>query len=381
MGGSASTPGPLPQASVLAAVPRFSRRRLAVIVVAAVAAAAVIAVAVTELTAPRPVAALADPGAQGTTSLAFSPDGKLLAAADGVGKVYVWRVTGRSLIATFNVPGGGGYRIGGAAAFSPDSSLLAVTNGGGAYVWSVTTRTITALPGPPGTQGVDSLAFSPDGKTLAAGDADGQIYLWSVSAGRWTTVLADPAETQDPDGAQGATSVAFSPNGKILATGYADENTDLWSLATRWPTGTLADATVQDPAPNPDGGVTSVAFSPGGGLVAAGDSDGDTYVFDAATQNLSSTLTYYFAAPQPESDPDAGPPFLDVAFSRGGTLATCDSLNGDIYLWNDATHQTGVRTDPSSSRNDWGCSVAFSPDGGTLAESIGGSTIYLWRVG
>jgi hypothetical protein len=377
MHGSASTSGPLPPASVVAAPPRFSRRRIAVIVLAAMAVAAAIALAVTQLTKPQPAAALTNPSAQGATSLAFSPNGKLLAATDSNGKTYVWGVASRRLITTLSVPGGNNSQGVGATAFSPDSSLLAVANGRGVSVWSVTTKRVTALPGPPDNQGVGPLAFSPDGRTLAAGDADGSIYLWSISARRWIAVLADPSETQDPNGAQGVTSVAFSPNGKTLATGYADGNTDLWSLATLWPAATLT-----DPGDgNPYGGLTSVALSSNGSMLAAGDSDGDTYVWNVGTQRLVSTLTYFYAAPQPESNPFAGPPFLDVAFSRSGTLATCDSLNGDIYLWNDVTHQTGTRTDPSSSRNNWGCSVAFSPDGSTLAESIGGSTIYLWPLG
>jgi WD40 repeat protein len=61
-------------------------------------------------------------------------------------------------------------------------------------------------------------------------------------------------------------------------------------------------------------------------------------------------------------------------------LATCDSLNGDVYLWNDATRQTAIWTNPSGSGNQWGCAVAFSPDGAILAETIGGTSIYLWPV-
>jgi hypothetical protein len=85
------------------------------------------------------------------------------------------------LIATLPDPGGDSV---GPVAFSPDGTTLAVGDAdGGTYLWSLATRTITATLTDPGSNAASepmSVAFSPDGTTLAVGDNDGSTYLWSL---------------------------------------------------------------------------------------------------------------------------------------------------------------------------------------------------------
>ena len=119
----------------------------------------------------------------------------------------------------------------------------------------------------PASKGVESVAFSPDGKILAAGDFDGRVYLWNVASGGPTATLADP-------GSKGVGSVAFSPDGNILAAGDFNGRVYLWNAASGRLVATLAD-------PDSDG-VDSVAFSPDGQALAVGDENGNTYLWNVA---------------------------------------------------------------------------------------------------
>ena len=67
------------------------------------------------------------------------------------------------------------------------------------------------------------MAFSPDGRTLAAGDGNGRTYLWNIATGKPIATLTDP-------GSLAINSVAFSPDGKTLATGDESGSVNLWQL-------------------------------------------------------------------------------------------------------------------------------------------------------
>jgi WD40 repeat protein len=117
-----------------------------------------------------------------------------------------------------------------------------------------------------------SVAFAPDGQTLATGGADGAVRLWD---------LADRARPRPLGPLQGHTdavsSVAFAPDGTMLATGGADNTVRLWDLADR-----ARPRPLGPPLQGRTGSVLSVAFAPDGQMLATGGDDRTVRLWDLA---------------------------------------------------------------------------------------------------
>jgi WD40 repeat protein len=285
------------------------------------------------------------------TSVALSPSGATLAVASA--QICLWDIAARSCVSGF-----GGASVN-SIAFSPDGKTLATGDrSGNTYLWNVATASKSAPLTDPnsGSSGVLSVAFSPDGKFLAAGDSNGRTYLWNVAARTESAPLSDPNS-----GSSGVLSVAFSPDGKFLAAGDSNGRTYLWNIAARTESAPLSD-------PNSgSSGVLSVAFSPDGKLLAAGDSNGSTYLWNVATGSQRAAVR------NPNSSD-----VLSVAFSPDGKLLVVGDKNGRTYLWNVATAKVSASlTDPGGTGV---ISVACSPDNTTMAAGDNNGRIYVWNV-
>jgi Tol biopolymer transport system component len=312
---------------------------------------------------------------QYVSSAVFSPDGRTIATALATGttgstaasvpsgETFLWNVATGQRTLTLAGAGGGGE------AFSPDGKMLAAASGAGQsslYFWNATTGKRAADLGNINAA-IAYVAISPDGRVLAAVDATGVVHLWNLVTGQQTNDIGKPAAPFFED-------LAISPDSQTLATlensGTRDE-VYLWSLAAN-----RIYAILTSPGGSP---VLSVTFSPDGKMIALGGLNGKTSLWDTSTRKLLATFT----------DPDSSG-VLPTAFSPDGEMLATGDLNGKTYLWNLRTRalvavlaNPGGTLAPVLNEKDRNAviSLAFSPDGKTLATSGTNGSAYLWRVG
>ena len=298
------------------------------------------------------------------SEVAFSPHGMLVASANGT--VRLWNpVTGQAAAAPLRTRSNSQNSVS-AVALSPNGKLLASADGDGTVrVWNtVTGQALGPIFGPTLNGGVypTGLAFSPNGKLLASADGDGTVRVWNPVTGQ---AAGGPLHvTRAPRfGASGA--VAFSPDGTLLATAYGNGTLRLWNPVTGQAIRTLLHAT---PAP---AGVPAVAFSPDGKLLASADGDGRVRLWNPVTGQAARTLLQTRAKYRT---------YGAVAFSPDGKLLASADDNGTVRFWNPVTGQAaGAPFDAADARSDVS-GVAFSPNGRLLATADSDGTVRLWKV-
>jgi WD40 repeat protein len=260
-------------------------------------------------------------------SVAITPDGKLVAAADFDGKLRLWdAATGKEQAVLKGHPG----------VFSP---------------WYIS-----------------SLTFTCDGKTLVSGGADGKVKLWDVATGE------EKATFKVPRGS--VMAVAISPDGKTLAAALAlpartssmlaeDDTTGrilVWDVATGEERGSLMGSGAT---------VMAMVMTPDSKMILSADMNGKIKFLNLANVKEEATINAHPGIL-------TGWPIWSISLSGDGRTLASSSLDGTVKLWDVSTRKKKA-TLPGHQGGVW--AVALSPDGKTLASAgFSDTVIKLWDV-
>ena len=239
------------------------------------------------------------------------------------------------------------------------------------------------LSGPMST--VNSMCFSPDGRTLAVGLFDGTIALWDIRTSTLRETLTPHPTVAYWDGSwrhmhtghyRSVTSVSFNANGTLLAAGINNGTIELWNAVT----GELHKV-LEDHEESVSSDISMrVSFSPDGNILASESTYSEVHLWDVATGELHKTLGQHSQG-------------ANMSFSPNGSIIATYNNAGELHLWDVATgelHKT-FEKQPQITNNWAPINISFSPDGSMLAigagEGVADNTlpsgtgaVYVWDV-
>ncbi|MFL5588848.1 MAG: NB-ARC domain-containing protein, partial [Ktedonobacteraceae bacterium] len=294
-------------------------------------------------------------------SVAISRNGEHWAAGSWRGEMRVWQQGGQSLHLVWQAHTDTVSTL----AFSPDERLLATGSWDGTIkVWDLERGTLSGgQAGEPGrlshsllwtswqTDSIQSLAFAPDGRMLASGGDGTIVRLWDATSGTNLQMLLGPPSP--------VYTVAWSPDGSLLASGGFDGRIRLWQMQ-----GTQSGMCVQTLAGHTNW-VLGLAFAPDGTQLASGSLDRTVKLWDVASGRVRQTLTGHTDRVRA------------VAWSPDGrTVASC-GFDETIWLW--GVEQGNSRT-ALHGHTAAVYAIAFTPDSRSLLSSSEDGTLRVWDV-
>jgi WD40 repeat protein len=274
-----------------------------------------------------------------TRDIAWSPDGSRLALASDDGTITIWDAASGQPSATLS--DGRGWPIW-SVAWHPDENLLASgAQDGVVLVWNLAAGQATQTPG--NTRLVYDVAWSPDGTQLASSSWDTLIAIWNRETG----------ETRTLEGHTGNVyGVTWSPDGAQLASASLDRTVIVWDAASGKPKATLAGHT---------GTVYGIHWSPDGGQIASGSQDGAVILWNARGQ-LARTLRGHLS------------PINTLAYSPDGRRLASGGGDDTVIIWDMATGQPILANDYRSTI----FAVAWHPTGTYVAAALDRGGITIW---
>jgi eukaryotic-like serine/threonine-protein kinase len=307
------------------------------------------------------------------SALAFSSDGKWLAVRRQGGALALWDAAAKR--PATELPGAGLHH---ALAFSPQTNLLAWgnTNASGKPVvslWDLSPQKEIAQF--PHLGKILSIAFSPDAKQMAALAFDGTVRVWDVESkqfladfptalnnsypGRYSAESATATEPMWSDASDDYGRVLFSPDGRLLVVGEAIPRIRVLERAT----GKETDIPLLPPAD----GVTALAFSRDGKWLAAGCgyNEKEVHIWDLA--NLAAITNVTFAGHSGW--------IATLAFTPDGQTLASVSTDQTLRLW-DVAGKVERRRFQGNTDEVW--ALAWSPDGQDLVTGARDGTVRYW---
>ena len=308
-------------------------------------------------------------------SLAFSPDDKVLATFDNQGTIVVVELASNRTLTNFIARpprrGEAGHMV-----FSPDGSRVVI---GGDYGELVILNWQTGSVLPIQTQtsdGITALAFSPTDELIAAGFGytSETIRLWDARSGKARGQLIDHAKV--------VRALAFSPDGRLLAAPCDGQTIRVWTVADQAELRCLRAY---------HGGVEELAFLPDGGTLVSGSNDGVRFWDVTASSRVPGYTNFAISYGFPDQARVAAQGFargaLDpevvcrygLTFTPDGQSFLAPDKDGFIDVWNIQPVQRTERL-PVLGSNNW--DVALSPDGSWLAagDTAGQVNIWDWKA-
>jgi WD domain, G-beta repeat len=284
-------------------------------------------------------------------SVAFSPDGKLLAAGTADGSIHFWdTATGKERSAIH-----AHEQVVKALAFTADGKRL--VSGGldrTVRLWDLAASTELRKFGPC-SGGIVRLALSPDCRRVAAAELLTAVHLWDLDTGRAIENFRVPGSLS---------LLTFDPDGSILLAGGSDSDIHVLPGDRQPPR-----FAILEPRNTEDriGTFWSAAFTPDGAQISGGRNDGRIFVWDARTGK--------------ERRRSQGPPFrpFSMSCSPDGRMLALGCTDGIVRLWEIASAQERGQL-VEHARDEWIYSVAFSPDGQLLASGSGDQQVLLWDL-